>query len=394
MSYLLSIVVPTKDRYKYLKHLISFIDGFNTEEIELIIQDNTSNNTDILEFINSRQRLHLKYFHQKEQIPVYLNADLAILHSTGEYVCFIGDDDGVLPTILDCVKWMKMNNIEALRPAVTIYNWPDFLGFGKRNLSGALFYNDFSFDAEEINIVESLKKLANRGFSHIYTIPKVYQGIVKRTCLDEIYKIGQTFSPGPSPDMATAVALSFVIKKFVSINLPVIIIGQCQTVGGGERKLKGGVMNIEDVPFLPNNAKVNWTNRIPKVWCSHTVWPESAIKAIQYMNQKVEINYECILAKFICSHKSEMRLALKLSENKVKLFYYLIIFTVTRFLISIYRIIIGLVKGVKRGEGRNNTISDLNNVKEASDCLMREYPNYTNAEAFNNLKFFNSVRFL
>ena len=198
MSYLLSIVVPTKDRYKYLKQLIIFIDGFATEGLELVIQDNTFDNSEIVEFLRLNERSHLKYFHNKEQLSMSLNGDLAIDHSTGEYVCFIGDDDGVLPNIIDCVKWMKNNGIEALRPAVTIYNWPDFLDFSKNNLSGALFYDNFSYDLEKIDSIKSLQKLANHGFTHIYTIPKVYQGIVKRTCLDEIYKIGGTFSPGPS----------------------------------------------------------------------------------------------------------------------------------------------------------------------------------------------------
>ena len=48
---LLSIIIPTKDRYKYLKILISLIDSYNLSELELIIQDNTSDNTEILKFL-------------------------------------------------------------------------------------------------------------------------------------------------------------------------------------------------------------------------------------------------------------------------------------------------------------------------------------------------------
>ena len=387
MSYILSIVVPTKDRYKYLKHLINFIDGFSTNEIELVIQDNTFINSEIVEFLSLKHRPSLKYYHNKEQLPISLNADLAIQHSTGEYVCFIGDDDGVLPNIIDCVKWMKRKNIEALSPAITIYNWPDFLDFGKKNLSGALFYDNFSFDVEEINITKSLQKLANRGFTHIYTIPKVYQGIVKRNCLDEIYKIGKTYTPGPSPDMATAVALSFVVKKFVVINLPVILIGQCQSVGGGERALKGAVKNIDEVPFLPQNAKEYWNSRIPRVWCSQTVWPESAIKAMQYMNKEseIKINYEFILAKFIRTHQSEKKLALQLSNNRAKLSSYLIYFTIAYALIEIRSRVKSLITRKKQNGGKNNIIRGINNIEDASNFLMSEYSTYSSIEAFNKL---------
>lgn len=385
---LLSIVVPTKDRYKYLKQLISFIDGFNINEIELVIQDNTFENSEILEFLNRSERMYLKYFHTEEQLPIYLNVDLAINHSRGEYVCVIGDDDGVLPNIIDCVKWMKKKNIDALRPAITIYNWPDFWNSGKEDFSGALFYNDFSLKAKEIDVIESLKKLANSGFGHIYTIPKVYQGIVKRKCLDEIYKIGGSFSPGSSPDMATAVALSFVVKKFVTINIPVILVGQSQNVGGGERKLKGGVKDINDLPFLPKFAKENWDDKIPKVWCSQTVWPESAVKAIQYMNREsdIKINYEIILAKFIRSHHSETKLALQLSNNRTKLFYYLIYLKIERVFLALRWRVIYMFTGEKPVGGGAIAIRNINNIEEASNYLMKEYAKYTDIEAFNRLQ--------
>lgn len=389
MSYLLSIVVPTKDRYKQLKHLINLIDGFNSEEIELVLQDNTFDNSEILNFLSTKQRTHVKYYHNIKPFPINYNVDLAILNSTGEYVCFIGDDDGVLPNIINCIKWMKRNDIDALRPAITIYNWPDFLDFDNNNLSGALLYDNFSYEVKEIDINKSLRKLANRGFSHIYTIPKVYHGIVKRKCLDEIYKIGGTFSPGPSPDMATAVALSFVVKNFTEINLPVILIGQSESVGGGERKLKGGVKNINEVPFLPKNAKENWNSRIPKVWCSQTVWPESAIKAIQYMSKESEImvNYEYILAKFIRSHKSEKNLAIQLSKNKGNLFYYLFFLKVERVVFALYWRIMFLFTGKRQVGGGGNIFRNIKNIEEASKYLMKEYINYTNIEAFNRLHF-------
>ena len=65
MGYLLSIVVPTKDRYFYLKHLIELIKSFNSDDIELIIQDNTSNNTEIINYLDNLDFPHLKYYYTK-----------------------------------------------------------------------------------------------------------------------------------------------------------------------------------------------------------------------------------------------------------------------------------------------------------------------------------------
>ena len=126
MSYLLSIIVPTKDRYEYLKPLIELVQSFHSDDIELVIQDNTNNNTEIIDFINQVGYRHLKYFHVVEQISVAQNSDLAILNSTGEYVCFIGDDDGVSYHIISAVKWMKDKGVDVLKTTMTSYKWPSF----------------------------------------------------------------------------------------------------------------------------------------------------------------------------------------------------------------------------------------------------------------------------
>lgn len=77
MSYLLSLVVPTKNRYPYLKHLIQYIKSFNSDKIELVIQDNATDNAEIVGFIKEEDFVHLKYYHTKESISVGLNSDKA-----------------------------------------------------------------------------------------------------------------------------------------------------------------------------------------------------------------------------------------------------------------------------------------------------------------------------
>lgn len=387
MKYLLSIVVPTKDRYSHLKHLINLIEGFGLEEIELIIQDNTFDNSEILSFLEGKTFAGLKYFHSSTQLPILENVDRAILNSTGEYVCFIGDDDGVFPNIVDCVKWMKRNQIDALRPAITVFNWPDFFGSEKKD-GGELYYDNFTSDVECIRPLDSLRQMAGRGFPHIYTIPKVYQGIVKRSCLDEIYKVGETFSPGPSPDMATAVALSFVVKKFVSIQIPVIIVGQSDGVGGGERKLKGKVKDIEQVSFLPKNAKENWEKRIPKVWCTQTVWPESAVKSIRYMNSEYvnHVDFECILARFIHTHSSEYKTGFSLSKNWFKLISYLVYLRLNGALYRVKQKLNSFYGRQVASEGRRNRVGSMRDIEAVVKYIKAGYVEYSGADVFDNLK--------
>lgn len=391
MKLLLSIVVPTKNRYYYLKQLILLIDSYNLSEYELVIQDNSDQNEEILDFLSKNNFHNIKYYYQQGQISQSANSDLAILHSIGEYVCFIGDDDGVLENIIDCTKWMKNNNIDALRPALTVYNWPDYY-FDDRKM-GTLLYENINYDFNLINPIKSLKKLAKTGFTHIYSLPKVYQGIVKRDILDKLFEIGGTFSPGPSPDMATAVALSFIVKTFIITHLPVIIIGQSKNVGGGERQLKGGVMKIEDVPFLPKDSKEKWNKRIPRVWCSQTVWPESAIKGIEYMkkSQEIQVNYEYILAEFIRTHKIEKEQALQLSKNRLRLAFHLNYFKLRRLVNAINWRLKYLFTGNKVIHGFQNIKEDLTNIQDVNVFLKTRFAKFLYSQSYKKLEFHNKL---
>ena len=58
---IISIVVPTKNRYKYLKQFIILVESFKDERIELFIQDNSDDNSEILEFLSNKDLVSTKY---------------------------------------------------------------------------------------------------------------------------------------------------------------------------------------------------------------------------------------------------------------------------------------------------------------------------------------------
>lgn len=303
MSYLLSIVVPEKDRYKYLKPLIELIRGFSLDDLELVIQDNTIDNAEILEFIDSISYPHLKYYHHKEKLSVVQNANKGVLNSTGEYVCMIGDDDGIVRNIIECVKWMKMNDVEALRPRhSTFYLWPDAVINSSNKQSSLLSYQDTKPTFQYINPIEEVKRLGGIGMQNIGLLPKVYHGIVKRSILDKVYNIGETYFPGAAGDMANAVALSFCVKKFVIVDFPVTIHGSSQMTGGGIVRKKNEMAKLDEVDFITQEVVDNWETTIPRIWHTCFVWPESATKGLRYMSQVnliQNINYDYMLAHFI-----------------------------------------------------------------------------------------------
>jgi glycosyltransferase involved in cell wall biosynthesis len=389
MKPLLSIVVPTKDRYEYLKPLITLIQSFEYEELELIVQDNTKDNLEILEYINVCGYSNLKYFHTEKQISVAMNSDLGILNSTGKYVCLIGDDDGVSRHILSAVKFMEVNKIDVLKTAQIAYKWPGYNASKVANFSAVLFIANYNKLFKKLNALDELRITLKNGGNVVNRLPKVYHGISSRDTLDKIYSIGGTFFPGPSPDMANAVALSFVTNNFVYLDFPVIIPGNSNRSGGDAQKYNNGFAEISSVPFLPENTEKNWETFIPKIWSAETIMPETACKALKYMGKtnfiELNLNIEKMLAFSIVQNFRIKSLAIAKSNNKILLIYYFIHFYFYKMLKAFFnKVFYNLFSVVYFGQNHNGSIFNSNNylkvikginsINDANDFIMKKEP--------------------
>lgn len=367
MPYLLSVVVPTKNRYFYLKHLIVLIDSFNSEDIELVIQDNSDNNTEILDFISLTERNHLKYFYSNEKLTMSGNSDLAVLHSTGEYVCFIGDDDGVCRNIVDCVKWMKENDIDVVKPSGAFYYWGDYHKERfKTDISDMAFCKLPQPFFKYADPIVELKRLMKKGFENRGTIPVLYTGIVRRQVLQQIYNIGGTYFPGGSPDMSNGVCLCFYTKKYAILNIPVVITGTSQNTGGGITKKGNDFMPISEVSFISQNVIDNWESNIPPIWCGKFAWTDSGIKALRYIKRTdfiSNMNYDYMFALFVVYYR-HFKIAHKFTPNKLIFIYY----TITIFIGKVF----GFIKRHYFKSTDSISQHDIKDICESEQFFMKQ----------------------
>lgn len=367
---LLSIIIPTKDRYFYLKHLLSYLLKLDSNSIEIVIQDNTFDNQEFSEYLKEVDYPMLKYAHVKDQIPISLNSDLAILNSTGKYVCFIGDDDGVTSLILPCVKYMEQHDIDVVVPDSVVYKWPDAYNVIKAaGLTSSLKFKSFRGDILKVNAYDKLMELLNKGCSDRRGLPLLYHGIVRRSTLDIIYKKGGTYFPGSSPDIANGVALCLTNCTFFQVNMPIIIAGSSKFRGGGARQMKNHAAKIEEVPFLPPKAKENWESKVPKIWTGKSVWCESSIKAMRYMGREdlVDlINFEALYASFIASYYPLRKFAYQLTSNRFKLF-------IVSSCMIIRRFINGGLRVLHINRFSDTVISNITDIESAINYLDSNY---------------------
>lgn len=375
MEKLLSIVVPTKNRYPYLFKLIELVDSFATDEIELVITDNNDDNTPMQEYFKEHGQGHfIVYKHQVGQVSMSENSDRAILNSSGEYVCFIGDDDAVTPYVIDCAKWMKKNDIEIVVPSELSYHWPDFIT-NIETEKASLKYIPFTGQIKSINCEAVLKEIMRRGFVDRGRLPLAYHGIAKRSTLDKIYDVCHTFYPGPSPDIANGVALSLVSDKYYSVSLPIVISGASATHGGGIRTKKNHAADIDEIPFMPKGTKQKWEKNIPLIWTGSTIWCESAIKALRAMHREdliSKVNFEYFYVYTMAYYPAARKMAYGMSHHK---FLALVKF-VWLYCKRVFNYGVRVIKGKY---GLNEQISskeylDVTNIVEATKIITKDYP--------------------
>lgn len=320
--YKLSIVIPTKNRYDYLFGCLNSLSFLNPDFTEIVVQDNSDCNDLFLNFIKSSPLSNLKYFYNKESIPISQNSDLAISNSVGEYICYIGDDDSVHSIIEDIVLLLSKYGIDACSTGMSGYYWPDV------DLSNN-FRPYFHFKKSENNFVKvvdtksELKKCLSSGMQHLNKLPRVYHSLLSRSVLDKIYTQFGTFFPGPSPDMANACASCLFIDNHIFVDLPIVLSGTgYQSVAGmsirGEHK-----GNLDSVKHLTSDVDSIWPSFIPKLWSAYTIWPVSAICVLPPIYLKL-LNTTPLYTRLLLKHPESRRMLF--TDGRFQLRYLSIIF--------------------------------------------------------------------
>jgi glycosyltransferase involved in cell wall biosynthesis len=359
---LLSVVVPTKDRYKYLKHLIKLIQSYNSDEWEIVVQDNTEDNAEILDFLKELNYPGCKYFHEKGQLPMTTNADKAILHSEGEYVCFLGDDDGVCPNALDYCRLMKAKGYEALRSNLAQYFWPDAISQNESKC-GKLKPPHITKNKIIQKTDEVLMDVVNRGFVDRGNLPSVYHGIVSRKALNSIYDKCSTFFPGQSPDISNGIAMALVLDRFLYVDDVVTISGASKFHGGATIGNFKRYPQISDMVWFRPGAETIWDKRLPKIAVGSIIWAESSIETLNNMGRQDivdKIDFETIYKFFVVYHYPVRKLAYSLSKHPLSLRLY----SSLMIIIRVWNALLRVVKEKFRLNSETYTFkSDLNDME-------------------------------
>ncbi|MDC1263071.1 glycosyltransferase [Planktomarina temperata] len=237
----ISIVVPTRNRADTLEYCLHTILNQNDDNFEIVISDNSTDDL-TKRLVDSFSDSRIIYTKSPALLSMTDNWNYAYQSVTGDYVIYIGDDDGLtVGGLASLRKAISANPAEAYKWNTTEYQWPiDTRDAEIVSLAKKIKTN------KTINLHKYAAFVMRNGGWMYYRLPGVYHASIKKDVLDKIkaHNDGKLFLT-TQPDLFAAMAVPHFVKHFVKMADEVTIQGRSAKSNGGSGVAKNGAKNVQ-----------------------------------------------------------------------------------------------------------------------------------------------------
>jgi len=376
---LLSVIIPTHNRYRYVVSTIETLLSLG-EELEIVVAD-TSDTNELSAFIaNHEKHDYIKHIRPGAGLSVVDNFNAGFKAATGDYLLFLGDDDFITDAVFRIADWAKDNHIDSLKftfPAS--YYWPDFKHRRTGSvLSGTLQIAPFSGKVKVHDARHALEEALMSFGDGPMNMPRAYLGMISRPLAQRVMmKYGEQLFGGVSPDVYSAALISIEAESCVMIDYPVIIPGASSASTSGQNAEGKHVGRLRDNAHVGAFKNLQWDGRIPEFYSVPTVWSYSLLKAIDKAGKfQDKVNYSRLFVKSLFYHYHYRR------EIYSSLGYHYEIGNISSILLRLPHSIFSELSWLagkafsrfsapfRKSDGADSlAIKDLNNVAEARQAL-------------------------
>lgn len=305
---LLSVLVPTKNNPSFIRPLV---EGFrkwaknDPDDIELVIVDNS-------DFINHEiQQIsggNVRYIWSNDQIDMLQNFDKCVGLAAGVYSIIIGDDDTVLPSIIEVVRDIADLGFDSAMCIAGVYYWPGVNSYWvPNNTDGYYMTSKNSKQPSNFNVKDGLDRLLRSGGCQYKSfLPSAYHGIVKTKILQSFIKQYGTAFPGPSPDISNAVLLALnnvTCRLYSSFVVSGARIGSASAEGA----LHGHHGPLAERLSYINRGGFSWPSDVPGFFCGPTMWSVSVAHTLKFVGASQHLykqNFAMLYGRCLIFHLS------------------------------------------------------------------------------------------
>lgn len=207
-----TVVIPTRERADTLFWTLKTCVTQDYNDLEILVSDNFSQDN-TKEIVNSFKDSRIRYINTGKRLSMSKNFEYALDHVTGDYVLFLGDDDGLMPESLsDLDELILTGRHKAITWGQPTYYWPSFQDLKKRNL---YYLDELNIDSQEISSQKQLEKVVFNNENYMSLAWLYGGGCVSMQIVKTIKsKCDDMFFHSMIPDIFSAIAITSSIDKY------------------------------------------------------------------------------------------------------------------------------------------------------------------------------------
>ncbi len=219
-----SIIVPTLNRVTTLEACLATIALQDFSDFEVIVSDNCSDDSTksyVESLLNTIPTL--RYVRPPTRLSMSRHWEFAFSQSRGIYVCYVGDDDGImLGGLTAAFKILELNGRpQALNSVNTEYHWPN----SPIPFHQSLIRVPVGESLMQLRKSSEMLELLKRNLRLYVELPMLYRGFVRRDVLQGIKVETGVLFRSSIPDVYAAVAVAATIHEYLFINTPLFVEG-------------------------------------------------------------------------------------------------------------------------------------------------------------------------
>ena len=204
----LTVIIPTRERADTLFHTLRTVLEQEYENLEIIVSDNASiDNT--RQVVSQFTDVRLRYINTGNRIGMSENWEFALSHVTGDFVMYLGDDDGLLPhACSDIATILVTSSKKAVIWSKPNYNWPSNL------VSPNEINVKICYDLVEMQSRLLLRAVAD-GRTSYGRLPVLYAGFVSMGTIVAIKNKTGKFFHSITPDVYSGIVLADALPNYL-----------------------------------------------------------------------------------------------------------------------------------------------------------------------------------
>ena len=226
----ISVVIPTRERGPYLDACLDTCLAVDDEDFEIVVSDNASQDG-THRIVERKQDSRVVYVNTGRRVSMRANYETALNAATGDYILFIGDDDGVLPSGMRLLRRLITDfTPDAIGWRLIHYRWPSeehLAQHGSLHLHAKAIYGE-GRNKNPSAILHDFERARIRSYKDGANL---YHGCVARRVIEKVRSNGVYFNC-QIPDVYASIGNLKHVERFLWVRHPLTIGGESDRSSG------------------------------------------------------------------------------------------------------------------------------------------------------------------